>query len=192
MYGSNYFQGVLAIDYKVIKKQQNSRLCLVCGLQNQLGLKAEFYELENEELVAIFDPLEEHQSYPGRLHGGVAGAILDETIGRAIMIQRPDVWGVTVELALRYHAPIPLDQRLRVRGRITRDASRIFEGCGEILLPDDTVAVRAIGKYMKMPLEKIADWDTTGDEWQVVNQAEDPAFIALPELKELDELSERE
>ena len=67
-------------------KQPNSKMCLVCGLKNRSGLGAYFYELDNGELLAIFRPAEEHQSYPGRLHGGIATAILDETIGRAIMI----------------------------------------------------------------------------------------------------------
>lgn len=165
------------MKYKVLKKQQNSKKCLVCGMQNDLGLKAGFYEMENGEIVSVFTPKEEHQSYPGRLHGGIAGAILDETIGRAVMIGNGDVWGVTVELNLKYHKPVPLDQELRVIGRITRDTSRLFEGSGEILLPDGQVAVSAHGKYMKMTLSKIAEWDTTGDEWQTVPFENDPEEI---------------
>jgi len=58
-------------------KQQNvSRL----RIENPFGLKGSFYELENKELVCIFTPSEMHQSYPGRLHGGITTAILDETI----------------------------------------------------------------------------------------------------------------
>ena len=90
------------MEHKVKKKQQNSKTCLVCGLKNEFGLKASFYELENDELVAVFRPLDEHQSYPGRMHGGIAGAILDETIGRAIMIRDENLFGVTVELNLKY------------------------------------------------------------------------------------------
>ena len=42
-----------------------------------------------------------HQSYPGILHGGIISAILDETIGLAIMITEENVLGVTVELKLK-------------------------------------------------------------------------------------------
>lgn len=161
---------------RVVKKQQNSEKCIVCGLKNDLGLKASFYEIENDELIAIFKPLEEHQSYPGRLHGGVAGAILDETIGRAIMIKNETFWGVTVELNIKYKKPVPLDQELRVRGRITKDSSRLFEGTGEILLPNGDIAVTAWGKYMKMPIEKIADFNKD-EEWQVVLSKDDPREI---------------
>ena len=74
------------MHYHVKRKQPNSKMCFVCGMKNSFGLQTFFYELENNELLAIFKPGEEHQSYPGRLHGGIAAAILYETIGRAIMI----------------------------------------------------------------------------------------------------------
>lgn len=167
------------MKYKVMKKQHNSKKCLVCGLKNDLGLKASFYELENGEVVAIFTPLEEHQSYPGRLHGGVAGAILDETIGRALSIKSESLWGVTVELNLKYKKPVPLNEELRVVGRITKDSSRLFEGTGEILLSNGDVAVTGHGKYMKMPIDKIADFNNDHEEWQVLLSEKDPLEIDI-------------
>lgn len=164
---------------KVLKKQKTSRMCMVCGQQNKFGLKASFYELENESIVALFTPLQEHQSYPGRLHGGVAGAILDETIGRAIFIKDESVWGVTVELNLKYHKPIPLDEELRVVGRITRDTRRIFEGEGEILLSNGDIAVSATGKYVKMPIDKIMQTDEQDEIWETINSDRVPVDIEL-------------
>ncbi len=162
---------------KVTKKQHNSKKCLVCGLKNDLGLKASFYELESGELVAIFRPVEEHQSYPERLHGGIAGAILDETMGRAIMINDEETWGVTVELNIKYKKPIPLDQELKVIGRITKDSSRLFEGTGEIILPNGDIAAVGSGKYMKMPIDKIANFNNDEQEWQTLWSPDDPTEI---------------
>lgn len=31
------------MKYKVLKKQNSSKTCLVCGVKNDLGLKARFY-----------------------------------------------------------------------------------------------------------------------------------------------------
>jgi len=164
---------------KFIKKQQNSKKCVVCGLKNDLGLKATFYETDRDEVIAIFKPLEEHQSYPGRLHGGIAGAILDETIGRAIMCKDDTLWGVTVELNLKYKKPVPLDEELRVVGRITKDSKRLFEGTGEIVLHNGDIAVTAWGKYMKIPIAKIADFDTEEQEWGVISSNNDPTEIEI-------------
>ena len=166
--------------HTVTAKQPNSRMCLVCGLKNPFGLHTSFFELDNDELLAVFKPKEEHQSYPGRLHGGIISTILDETMGRAIMIQsEDDIWGVTVDLQIRFKKPVPLDEELRVIGRITKDSSRFFEGTGELLLQDGTVAAEGHGKYLKIPLEKIADFDVDHQEWRVVTSPEDPEEVTL-------------
>ncbi len=168
------------MQHKVIKKQPNSKSCLVCGLANEFGLRTRFYELDNGELMAVFTPKSELQSYPNRLHGGISSTILDETIGRAIMICHPEQFGVTMEITVRFKKPVPTDLELRVIGRITRDTSRFFEGSGELLLPDGTVAVEGVGKYLKMDLEKIADFDHEEQQWQVVNHPNDPEYVELP------------
>ena len=167
------------MSHQVTAKQHNSKMCFVCGLNNSFGLQASFYELENNQLVALFTPGEEHQSYPGRLHGGLAATILDETIGRSLMIQQGEVWGVTVEFKVRYRAPVPLGVELRVVGRITKDNRRMFEGTGEILLPDGQIAVEGSGKYIKLPLDDIADFDYEEQEWKTVPSPEDPQSIDL-------------
>jgi uncharacterized protein (TIGR00369 family) len=165
---------------KVTAKQPNSKMCLVCGLKNPFGLHTSFYELDNNELLAIFNPSEEHQSYPGRLHGGIVSTILDETIGRAIMIQSEgEIWGVTVDLQVRFKKPVPLDEELRVIGRITKDSKRFFAGTGELLLDDGTIAAEGKGKYLKVPLDKIADFDVDAQEWGIIQADDDPETFSL-------------
>lgn len=149
---------------KIDKAQNVSRMCMVCGRDNDWSLKARFYELDDGEIVGLFAPLEQHQSYPGRLHGGIASAILDETIGRAVNISDPNAWGVTIELNLKYRQPVPVDGEVRAVARLTRDSRRAFEGTGEIVLADGTVAVEASGRYLKMPIEKIAEGEFA-TEW---------------------------
>jgi acyl-coenzyme A thioesterase PaaI-like protein len=162
---------------RVTAKQENSRMCLVCGLKNPFGLMTAFYELENDELLAIFCASDEHQSYPGRLHGGVAAAVLDETIGRAIRMKDRDLWGVTISFNTRFRKPVPLDEELRVIGRIDHVANRYFEGSGEILLKDGSVAVEGKGKFIKLGLDDIADFDFEEQDWMVTTSADDPEFV---------------
>lgn len=156
------------MNYKVTNSQNVSKNCLVCGIDNAFGLKASFYETESRELVAVFKPLNEHQSYPHVMHGGISATILDETIGRAIMMTTDkNTFGVTVELNLRYKKPVPLGIELKVVSRITSDRGRIFSGTGELYLPDGEVAVEAEGKYMKRSLAQITDENFTRNEWFV-------------------------
>jgi uncharacterized protein (TIGR00369 family) len=154
------------VKRRVSRAQNVSRMCLVCGVENNLGLHARFLELDSGELLGVFQPRKEHQSYPGRLHGGIATAILDETIGRAVSIGDEGAFGVTVELTVRFRKPVPLDAEVHAIGRITKDSSRLFEGTGEIVLPDGTVAVEASGRYLKMPVERIADPAFVETDWK--------------------------
>jgi len=168
------------VEHKIIRKQHNSKMCFVCGMKNTFGLKAFFYETEAKELIAVFKPTEEHQSYPGRLHGGVASAILDETIGRAILINHEEeVWGVTVEFKTRFIKPIPINEELKVIARITTEGNRIFEGTGELKLRNGETAVVGEGKYIKLPLDKIADFNREENEWQVIPSDNDPLSIEV-------------
>ena len=150
----------------VVQGAQNiSRMCLVCGRENSAGLQARFFVLDGGQVAGVFQPRSEHQSYPGRLHGGIVSAILDETIGRAINVTDTHTWGVTVELTVRFRKPVPLDSAVKAVARITRDSSRLFEGTGEILLNDGTVAAEASGKYLKMPIETIAAGEFSDTQW---------------------------
>ena len=126
-------------------------------MENDSGLRARFFELENGEVAAWFTVPETHNGYPGRAHGGVSGALLDEVIGRAIVIPEPDVWGVTVEFTVRFRKPIPTETPLTARGRVTENGGRKFVGTGEIFLPDGVVAATATGTYIKLPIERIID-----------------------------------
>lgn len=178
-------------------KQPNSYHCFICGVKNIGGVHVNFYEVPalspnddsggNDsggngsnggdgdppaalEILARFTGQPIHQGYPGRMHGGIITGILDETIGRAINIgegEQPMSWGVTAELSVRFRKPVPLGVELTARGRITRDIHHIFEGTGEIYLPDGTVAASAHGKWVRLKLADIAGMEAEDLGWKV-------------------------
>jgi hypothetical protein len=82
-----------------------------------------------------------------------------------------------VEFSTKFKKPVPTDRPVRVVGRIVKEGSRIFEGTGEILLEDGSVAVEGQGRYIKMPLDSIADFDFDAQEWKVVPCADDPVEV---------------
>jgi uncharacterized protein (TIGR00369 family) len=171
------------MSYKIVNSQNISKNCLVCGIDNDFGLKTRFYETEDGELIAVFKPLDEHQSYPNVTHGGISAAILDEVIGRAIMItSNSESFGVTISLTTRFKRPVPTGCELKAIGRITRDNGRIFEGTGELYLSNGEVAVEAEGKYMKRRLDQITDKDFTANEWFVPEEAP-PGEITIEGLR---------
>jgi len=156
-------------------------MCFVCGEKNDFGLHAKFYETDDNQLVALISPSDQHQGYPGRMHGGIAATILDETIARSISNGKDEqLWGVTIELKTRFRKPVPLGLELKVIGRVTNEGSRFFEGTGEIVLPNGEIAVTAEGKYMKMRIDKIANDQSLDDDWIFADNMDDPSEIEIP------------
>lgn len=144
------------MKYKVLRKQFNSHYCFICGLHNKTGLNASFYELDNKVVVAETKGFNHHQSYPNRMHGGIISALLDETVGRAINIDEPETWGVTIKLEVTYRKPVPLDEPIIVCGWITKNKGLTFKGEGVILDKDrKTVLAEASGTFYKQSVKDI-------------------------------------
>ncbi len=149
-----------------MRKQPNSRMCFVCGIENPIGLKAFFYEDDDGRVIVRFTPREEHQGYPGFVHGGIISALMDEAIGRAVMPY--DIWAVTAKLELKFRKPVPLGEPVTVIGELVRMRSRAFEAKGELRLADGTVAVEGYGIYIRLPEEEIERRKAEVDFWEVV------------------------
>lgn len=157
-------------------------MCFVCGVENRHGLHSRFYETDRGEVICRCTPCEHHQSYPGRLHGGVSSSLLDETIGRAISVGRDStVWGVTLELTVRYRKPVPYGCEITVIGRVDEDLGRMFNGSGEIILPDGTIAVTATGRYLKQPAGKISGEGAEQNELRYSTEEDIPDTIIIPD-----------
>ena len=170
--------------YTIVRLHDVSHDCIVCGIENELGLHGQFLETTEEVLLGIFSPLNEHQSYPNRMHGGISSAILDEMIGRAIQISEPDTWGVTIDLSTKYRKPVPLDKPVFARSKIIRNTSRAMDGIAQIVLEDGTVAVEASARYVKLPLSKIAGEDANEHETMLPDGRSYPETINFPEKAE--------
>ena len=172
---------MINVKQRVLRKQHVSKMCFVCGVNNDFGLQARFYETDAKELVAVIHPSEQHQGYPGRMHGGIAATILDETISRSINSGKTEqIWGVTLELKTKFRKPVPLDQELKIVGRVTNEGNRSFEGTAEIILPNGEIAVSAEGKYLKVTIDQITNDSFINNEWFLTDNPEDPTEIEIP------------
>ena len=149
-----------------MRKQPKSRMCFVCGMENGIGLKLFFYTDDKGRCITRFQPRQEHQGFPGHLHGGVISTLLDETMGRVLV--HDNVWAITGRLEIKFAKPVPLDRELTIIGELARNRSRVYEARGEIQLPDGTVLVKGNGLYIRIPEEQIQETRTALDFWEVV------------------------
>ncbi|MCK9235065.1 MAG: PaaI family thioesterase [Acholeplasmataceae bacterium] len=169
------------MEYRVIKKQYNGTLCYVCGIHNDHGIQAQFYQLENDHVVGIFKPEEHHQGYPGIMHGGLSAAMLDETIGRSIQAANENTWWMTIELTTKYLKPVPLYKKLYCVGYLTKKTSRIFTGEGYIYDEDDNIYVTATSKYIIKDLDQIVQTENfVKEQWFFVKDDEDIKTLKVP------------
>ena len=120
---------------KVISKQRNSRMCAICGMDNKYGLKAKFYNMEDGSVMTKIKYREEHQSYPGRVHGGLITAMLDEMGLRALWAKEgnEDSFGVTLSLDTKYRKPVPYNAEIIGKGMVIKENSKFFVVDSQIL-----------------------------------------------------------
>ncbi|HAL62429.1 MAG TPA: hypothetical protein DCP08_08500 [Chloroflexi bacterium] len=149
-----------------MKRQVNSRMCFVCGVENPIGLRLVFEE-EGKQVWAEFTPREEHQGFPGILHGGLTGTLLDEVMGRCLMAGGEERWMLSAKLEVRYRKPIPIGEPLTVMGEVVQDRGRLVETRGEIRLSDGCLAAQAKGIYIQTPQEMREKMERELGDWQV-------------------------
>jgi acyl-coenzyme A thioesterase PaaI-like protein len=140
-------------------------MCFVCGRDNPIGLHMHFYLDGDGCVYADYIPRDEHQGYPGVMHGGLLTTMLDELIGRTAIAS--DLWCMTAKLELRFRRPVPIGEPLKLKGEITKKTGRLLEGHGEIRLADGSLAVEAHGTYLRIPEEQIDQYKTALQWWRV-------------------------
>ena len=152
-------------NLKCLKAQNVSSECVVCGEKNPFSLFTKFFETEDDFVVGELKPQDHHQSYPGRMHGGMISAVIDEVIGRAVQIKDPDIWGVTGELKIRFIKPTPLNQTIRCFGKLVFENSRLFKGVAVMETLDGELLATGEATYVKLDVNKIADGGLDEESW---------------------------
>ena len=123
------FSGFDTIELMTKIKQPNSKMCFICGLKNPIGLHLHIYETEPGVVESTYIAPEHFQGYPGVLHGGIVGAILDEMSGRSQMgsdILAPRFM-FTARLAVKYRKNVPIGKPLRIIGKAGKSKGKTAE-----------------------------------------------------------------
>ena len=142
---------------KVISKQRNSKMCFICGMNNPIGLKAHFYNMEDGSVMTPFRFKEEHQSFPQRVHGGLISTMLDELGLRAIWAKQSDtILGVTINITVKFRKPVPYNEDLIGRGIVQKETPRFTVITAEIYNKSGVLLASAEETYMKLSAEAIA------------------------------------
>ena len=86
-----------------------------------------------------------HAGSPGRVHGGVVAAVLDEVLGNAVTAS--GVSGLTVSLTVSFRGATPVGTPVEVVGRYAGHEGRKSFAAGEVLV-DGAVVAEASAVYV--------------------------------------------
>lgn len=152
-----------------MRKQPNSRMCFLCGLQNPVGLKLAFHEDQESGEVRVECQIPaEYQGYPGIVHGGIVAALLDEVAGRAVMIEGGDEnLMATLRLTIRYRRPTPTETPLTIVGWVEQPGKVRARVGGEVRLSDGTVTAEGECLLAAVPDEFRQRWEPEKAYWKV-------------------------
>ncbi len=125
----------------------NGYCCFGCSPQNPLGTQMRFYEEgvgdEYADIISVWQPSQQHQSWINTLHGGIQATLLDEVCGW-VVFKKLRTSGVTAKMELRYknavstvNGPLVLKARLKsnnhhvalVEGEICDTEGKLLTQC---------------------------------------------------------------
>lgn len=132
-------------------------MCFICGLENPVGLHLHIYETEPGVVESTYLAPDHFQGYPGVLHGGIVGAILDEIAGRALMGNDPlhPRFMFTAKLEVKYRKNVPIGKQLRIVGKSVRVKARSAEAWAGIYDADtDDLLAEGTALLMNVPPEQ--------------------------------------
>ena len=123
--------------------------CWGCGIDNPIGLKLKF-KRDGDVARAEFTPGEDHQGWPGYVHGGIINALLDEAV--AYPAYYAGYYCVTAKMEARFKKSAAPGQRLLITSRISTMRDKVLEAEAEVKLDDGTLIAQ--GKATLFIMEK--------------------------------------
>jgi acyl-coenzyme A thioesterase PaaI-like protein len=151
-------------------RQPNSKMCFICGMENPVGLHLHIYESAPGVVESTYVAPEHFQGYPGVLHGGIVGAILDELSGRAHMGSDPMAprFMFTAKLEVKYRKNVPIGRPLKIVGKAGKTRAKSAEAWAGIYDAETgELLAEANALLINVPAEQfnLSDLDRLG--WKI-------------------------
>ncbi len=165
--------------------------CFGCSPDNPLGARMRFYEEdpgnENADIVSVWVPTQNHQSWLNTLHGGMQATLLDEVCGW-VVFKKLRTSGVTAKMDIRYkNAVSTIGGALILRARLKSNNHRVAVVEGELADVNGNILTTCECTYFSFSGEKakemgfveamLSDEDLTLA--QVIERAKQPVYKSI-------------
>ncbi|MCK9330461.1 MAG: PaaI family thioesterase [Candidatus Cloacimonetes bacterium] len=127
-------------------QEKEYKNCFLCGKDNPIGLKLDFY-YQGDKALCDWKSLKVFEGYDGIIHGGIIASILDEAVAKAILYK--GIVAVTSELNVKYLKPFPVNTDVKIIGEVIDIRKKIIIGKAKIIdkLNTEKVIAKADAKY---------------------------------------------
>jgi len=128
----------LSFDYEEEK-------CYVCGAKNPEGLKLKFEHIPGgrSKVKVVFEP--RHQGYDNIVHGGIIGAVLDDSMAHAVMAL--NILPITTEMKIKFRKPVLVGEEILFEGMVEKVGRKIIDTSAKAIGPDGDLRVEAEGQF---------------------------------------------
>lgn len=130
------------------EKTYGSRGCIVCGRENAAGLGVTYHAGGGRSRAEVTPPAR-FQGFDGTLHGGIVSALLDDAMWYAAY--SAGMFTMTAELTVRFKKPVPVEQPLRLEGRLLSRRGRLAEMAADLRDGAGEVLAEAAAKFLAVP-----------------------------------------
>lgn len=146
---------------KTGRKEYN---CFGCSPNNDKGLQLKF-ELDGDEVTAVWNPQSWAEGFRNVLHGGIQAALLDELCSWVVQVLCKTM-GVTTSMEISYRKAVLISEgEITLRARLTEQNSRMAFVEGRLQSKDGTICATAKCKFFLFPLNKaMAEYEYPGGE----------------------------
>lgn len=107
------------------------QVCFACGSENPHGLHLRVERRDDGWEEARFTPQPWHAGWPGIVHGGLVGTLLDELMGYVAYHEGEPA--VTARMSIEYRRPVRVGEPVIVRARRTGARHRLIEAEAEVV-----------------------------------------------------------
>jgi acyl-coenzyme A thioesterase PaaI-like protein len=140
---SEWRENMVALPKVTLNADLDEGFCFGCGRNNPIGLKLKFAR-DGDSIRTEFTPDKIHQGWPGLLHGGILGTLLDEAMSNIAYATGNTC--LTATISIRIKQPVKVEIPLVITAWITRQSTRLIETESRICLKDGTVIAESTAK----------------------------------------------
>jgi len=145
-------------------------MCFTCGVENPIGLRLDMYETQPGFVESEYTAPSHFQGYPGVLHGGIVGAIIDEIACRTHMGSDPanPRFVFTAKLEIKYRKNVPVETPLKIIGRAGRSRDKSAEAWAGIYhLKTNELLAEGNALLINVPPEQLNPEEIIKLGWQI-------------------------